>query len=383
MLTALDESLLHQSAETFDNTSISDHRFFDRTVIGMHSPDGAHALVSCFAVYKNTNVMDGFFCVQENSRRRQLNQRLSRTLRPNVDDVRLGPLKLEVLEPLKKLRLSLEPGKHPCSCDITWTAALPPYEEAKHFTRLAGRTVRDHIRFDQLARASGWINIEGERTEFKDWFAWRDHSWGVRPDVGGFEPYNGRDETPAGFLGLYCWWLTEESGGFVQLHEDGDGQRLFMDGHIDFQAAPGQRCLKVADIRHDVSFAPGTRVFDRAIVDVGTTDGQTFHIEAESIGRPWVYKGTGYSRGYNDEKGLGVWRGEWLEEIDVYDTGDPEAVILPNKTIIRPVHREQIARVTVNGQPGFAHFPMINWGPIKRYRLGLDDAERALDQLNG
>ena len=32
MLTELDESLLHQAAATFDDTIISDHRFFDRMV---------------------------------------------------------------------------------------------------------------------------------------------------------------------------------------------------------------------------------------------------------------------------------------------------------------------------------------------------------------
>ncbi len=96
MLTTLDESLLHQVAETFDNTPISDHRFFDRIWIGMHSPDGNLAVMSSFGVYKNNNVMDCYLCIQENAAK-QYNHRFSRRLRPNVDGVKLGPLSVEVL----------------------------------------------------------------------------------------------------------------------------------------------------------------------------------------------------------------------------------------------------------------------------------------------
>ena len=38
MLTALDDTLMHQCAEVFAHTPVSDHRFFDRTVFGVHAP---------------------------------------------------------------------------------------------------------------------------------------------------------------------------------------------------------------------------------------------------------------------------------------------------------------------------------------------------------
>jgi len=85
MLTAQDETLLHQVAETIDNTPVTDHRFFDRTVVGMHAPDGQLALVTSFGVYKNNNVMDGFAMIQEGAKR-QFNHRYSRRLRPPTTD---------------------------------------------------------------------------------------------------------------------------------------------------------------------------------------------------------------------------------------------------------------------------------------------------------
>jgi hypothetical protein len=100
-----------------------------------------------------------------------------------------------------------------------------------------------------------------------------------------------------------------------------------------------------------------------------STEGEEWVIKADSIGRPWLYRGSGYDGGYNDGRGLGAYRGPWLAEHDFYDLTDPEACILPDGRAIRPVHREQIARVTVNGSPGWAHFPLINWGRIDRYGL--------------
>jgi hypothetical protein len=370
MITALDESLLHQGAETFAHALTSDHRFFDRTVLGMQSPTGDLALITSMGVYKNNNVMDGFAMIQEASAR-QYNSRFSRTLRPNLTELALGPLSIEVLEPLKRLRLRLAPGDHPASYDIEWTAALPPHQEPRHFLRHDGRVSSDYLRFDQLATASGWISLEGRRTEFKDWFAWRDHSWGVRPGVGGFDTATGEPNARANFMYLFTWWLTQEEGGLLQVQEDGQGNRLYLDGHIVSRANPGGRALKVVEAEHEISFRPGTRVFDRVRVVAKTDDGQTWEIDGESIGRPWVYKGSGYDFGYNDGRGLGCWRGEWLEEFDVYDVSDHEACILPDGRIIRPMHREQIARVTINGRPGLAHFPLLNAGRIEKYGLGI------------
>jgi hypothetical protein len=192
----------------------------------------------------------------------------------------------------------------------------------------------------------------------------------VRPGVGGFEPVNDTASSHAGgHFAVFCWFLTDEVGGLLQLHENGDGERLFLDGRIEFRNAP--RRLKVCDVKHDFELFAGTRLFRRGRLEALTTDGETWTIEAESIGRGWLYKGSGYDNGYNDEKGLGVWRGEWLEEYDVYDVSDPEACVLSDGKIIRPMHREQIARVQVNGRPGHAHLPFFVVGPNARYKVGV------------
>jgi len=366
VITNLDESLLHQGIATFDHALVSDHRFYDRTVFVVQSPDGELDLITSVGLYKNNNVMDGFAMLQRGSSR-QFNHRYSRTLAPDYDGMVLGPMSIEVLEPLRRHRLRLAPGTYPASYDIRWTAVLPPYEEAHHLKRVDGRIVRDVIRFNQFASASGWIELEGVRTEFSDWFAWRDHSWGVRPGIGGYEPFTGSTETDPGHLGIYLWWLTETEGGFFTVQEDGDGRRLYLDGHIDSRL--GEPSLGVIDVAHDYKLVPGTRMYSRGRLELTISDGTRREVDIQPVGRAWAYKGSGYDHGYNDERGLGVWRAKWLEEYDNYDVTHPEAVGLPDGRVVRPVHREQFARVTVNGAPGFAHAPFISTGPNKRYRM--------------
>ena len=364
MLSALDDSLMHQSAEVFAHTAESDHRFFDRTVFGLQSPDGDLGLVTSFGVYKNSNVMDGFAMLQRDSVK-QFNHRYSRRLDLDYEEVALGPLSLEILEPLKHARIQLQPGNYAASYDIEWNSVLPPHLEKRHYLRHGGRIVRDHLRFSQFATATGWIEVEGKRVNFKDWFSWRDHSWGVRPGVGGFEPFNGGLESDKGYLGIYIWWLTDDAGALFQVQEDGDGNRLYIDGNITSRV--GKPTQHIVDAKHDFTFHPGTRRFKTGTLEVKTADGETHIVEIESVGRPWAYKGSGYDHGYHDEKGLGFFRGDWLEEYDSYDLSHVEDVVLPGGKVIRPVHREQIARVKVNGKPGFAHTPVISNGPNKRY----------------
>ena len=56
-------------------------------------------------------------------------------------------------------------------------------------------------------------------------------------------------------------------------------------------------------------------------------------------------------------------------EVDVYDISHPEDVVLPDGRVIRPVHREQPVKLTVNGKPGFGYMPIMSSGVIKRYGL--------------
>ena len=366
MLTGLDDTLFHQTADPMAFTPVSDHRFFDRSVYGINGPDHRFHMLTSIGVYKNNDVLDGFVMAQFN-REKQYNQRYSRRLSSDYTRTGLGPLQFDIIEPMKRHRIWLEKGNHPVSFDLEWTAVLPAHLEARHTNRHHGRLVRDYSRFDQFAKANGWIEIAGERAEVRDWFSWRDHAWGVRPGVGGFEPSTGTLDNAGGYLAIYFWFLTEEAGAFIQTQEDGEGTLKYLNGSV--HSRTGKPMLNVVDLKHEIDFDPGTRVYRHIKFQFTTSDGRVWDAEAEPLGRGWVFKGSGYNNGYNDQRGLGFFRGEYIEEKDVFGITHPEDVVMPDGSIIRPLHREQYAKVRVNGLPGQAHCVVQNTGFHRRYGL--------------
>lgn len=369
MLTLFDESFMHQVALPFELAATSDHRFFDRTVVTAGAPDGSAGIILGMAAYKNMNVMDGFAAVQVD-RARQHNLRLSRELRPDMSQT-LGPLRIEVVEAFKALRYILEPSEAPFAFDLTFRAFLDPVLEEPHFHRASGRITQDYVRFNQLMAASGTLSIEGRDIAVDRWFGWRDHSWGVRPSVGGFEPPSPgvKDAFPsaarAGGKGMILFYVGlnagDEVGGGIQVIENGLGEPIYSTGHF------GSPKLQSRVIGYDwsVECFAGTRMPCRLEVQARTEDGATWDIVAEPTGRPWAYKGFGYDAGYADGKGQGVWRSASLmSELDTYDVSDPDEVVMPDGARVRPNHREVHVKVTVNGRTGHGYMPFIAIGDI-------------------
>lgn len=371
MLTPLDESFMHQLALPFELAGTSDHRFFDRTVITAGAPDGSAAVILGMAAYKNMNVMDGFAAVQLD-KARQHNLRLTRELRPDMTQA-LGPLRLEVIEPFRQLRVVLDGGTAPFAFDLTLRRFLDPVLEEPHFHRAGGRVTQDYVRFNQLMTASGTVVVDDREMIADDWFAWRDHSWGVRPGVGGFEPAASGVTDPfpsaarAGGKGMLLFYIglnvENAIGGGIQVIENGVGEPIYLTGHF----GTPERQSRVVSYAWSVETFSGTRMPRQVSVTAVTEDGASWDIVAEPTARPWAYKGFGYDAGYADGKGQGVWRSAGLTiEQDSYDLSDPDEVGMPDGSRVRPNHREVHVKVTVNGRDGHGYMPFIAIGDIAK-----------------
>lgn len=372
MLNPLDETLQHQTPEPFGHVYTSDHRWFDRNWFGMYSRDGDIGVIAGMGAYANMNSFDGFGVVQHNGL--QHNVRAARPLRPDVGAIAVGPLRHEVVEPLRVIRLVLEPGEHGTAFDLTWEGTFPAHVEPRHADRLDGRTYQDYTRFDQMGAAAGWVEVAGERHRAEDWIGIRDHSWGVRRSTGGFEPFTG--SLPPEIDGSLFIWLefaTDEVNGHLQLTENAIGERSMLEGFLTWSVAGGFERVEVVDVQHDIGFHPGTRAYRRAVLSIATDDGRKRVLEAEPLLTAWAYRGTGYDNGFADGKGLGAYRGS-VVEFDTYDVSHPEQVVLPDGEVVVPFHREQCVRLTLDGEPGFGHLPVM---PISRNeRYGFDGMVR-------
>ena len=317
-LSPLDELPIHQAPISMRHVATSDRNFYDRSYFNLHDGTGDVFGVFGMGQYPNLGVQDAFLLVADHEAHRVL--RASRALGPDRADTTCGPLRIEVVEPLRVIRVVAEPHGDAPSCDLTWTGAIPAHEEPGQRMRLNERTTFDSMRFAQTGRWEGWITVDGERREVTPdrWWGSRDRSWGIRP-VGEPEPPGiGAAHPLEGFFWIYSPMQFEDFSILCIRQDHPDGRpvlrqavRVWPDGRTD-DLGPGSVELRFRD---------GTRELTGATWTLRETDGSDLVVEAEVLLPVWLGKGTGY--GFDDDWRHGMWQGE-LEVQEVrYDLTDP------------------------------------------------------------
>ena len=184
-LTAADEWFNHQIVNTHAAVGTADRAWTEKCWFMLARKDGTLQASFGLGKYANRNVLDGFAGVQQGTSQRTV--RASRVLTAAPDDLAVGPLAYQVVEPYKSIRLTLaENAAQPLMFDLTFHAAMPAFFEKRDTVIAAGRVASDVIRFHQAGTVSGWIEIDGQRHHVvpEEWFGFRDRSWGIREHVG-------------------------------------------------------------------------------------------------------------------------------------------------------------------------------------------------------
>jgi hypothetical protein len=348
MLTPLDDVPWHQTPTTFDHVATSDPRFFDRLWFAASDRHGDCAVQFTLGVYQNMNVVDGGVVAIVDGQ--QHNLRVSRQLRPHYDTA-CGPLRIEVVEPLQRLRLHIGDGPADMRGELEWSGILAPQEEHQHFRRLSGRVLEDYSRYDQIGTCSGWLKLGGRRVEVDSWWACRDHSWGVRERVGIPEPVTGQDRPAGSALFAFLFYSTDIRAGHVQVARAFDGSHYLSATAVERSTGVTVAVGESADITVQFVDDRRPRRMRTAAFDIVSPTGDHTRIEVEAQGPAVAMPGLGYG-GYNDGLGLGVWRGVSHTEFDVWDVTHPADVGYPDGTVGRPVHRIQPVRVSEQGPNG-------------------------------
>jgi hypothetical protein len=375
MLTPADDTLWHQLPTTFDHVHTSDPRFFDRYWFAAYEPEGRGALQLTLGAYSNMNVMDAGFVVVHGGQ--QHNLRVSRSLRPWFEPV-CGPVEIQIVRPLEAFDLTVGAGQHTVHGQLRWEADLPPEEEAPHFERLRGRVRQDYARFNQVGSLSGWLDVGGERMEVDHWWACRDHSWGVRPRMGVPEPVTGLKTSlgERGYIMVFLFFSTPEIAGHVNIAERGQ-EREYATATLRDTRAGQPVDLEVEDVTFRLDLFPGTRRFRTIHLDVRLADGQVLELQCQALGPSIAMPGLGYSGGFRDGKGLGVWRGEEHREAETWDVSHPADVVYEDGAVRHPWHRIQPVRVLARGgqfdSQGTGSMTAVPSGHLPQY--GLPEGE--------
>jgi hypothetical protein len=371
-----DETFNHQIADTFATVGQSDLAWTEKVCAMACARDGSLQLGFGLGKYTNRNVMDGYGGVSKG--RQQWTVRGSRTLAADRDRTGVGPLHYEVLEPMQTVRFRLEPGgPEPVSFDWTFRAALPPAtEDRTHQRSLHGRVSAELVRYHQMGTASGWVEVDGERRTFEDteWVSTRDHSWGVRYDVGATPPdlEPGVDVAEvANFRMIWSPVLMERADGsryglflhFVDIEVPGLFEQHSLSAGVEH---PDGTFERFTGLRPDLRYDPRNRRLLGGTITCTHTDGSTRQLSVQALGDTGFHLGTGLYFGWKGHH-HGEYRGELhVEGEHIEDCTRPE--------VARQLHqiRDTVVRVDdpLEGATGVSNCQPIITGTWPELGLG-------------
>ncbi|MDP9103492.1 MAG: hypothetical protein M3N05_05745 [Pseudomonadota bacterium] len=265
VLTRADDYPIHQTAEPIAYAG-TDRNFYDRYFFnGYSATQGDKAFfAAAFGVYPHLNIADAAFVVVRDGVEIALHA--SRWLNMERMDLTVGPIAIEVVEPLKVLRLIVDSHEHRIKADITFTARAEPIEEPRFIRRNGPRTFMDYTRLTQNGRYTGWIEVDGVRESVDGFVGTRDRSWGVRP-VGARA---GQDlAPPVAPQFFWLWSPTNFEAGSFFFHTNDDEKGAAWNRRAVWQpdGHPGRH---IDDPEVKVEWKSGTRQAASATVTLGT-----------------------------------------------------------------------------------------------------------------
>lgn len=311
MLTKADDYPIHQLPEPIA-TSGTDRNFYDRYFFNGYTLDGHVFFAVALGVYPHLNVMDAAFSVIADGV--QHNLRASRLLASERMDTRVGPIAIEVIEPLKRLRVRVSDNPHGISADLVFDARARAVEEPRFTYRQGPRTMLDYTRLTQNGDYEGFIEIAGKRIDVDPGMVMgtRDRSWGVRP-IGLSDPQPAAPPRPPQFYWL--WSPLNFPDRFMLYHNNADASGKPWNTASVIGALGDEAPLHMTNCSARIAYKSGTRHAKSAIIDAVDANGAEWR--AELTPRYNFYmSGIGYM---HPEWGHGHWKGENALGYDTYE----------------------------------------------------------------
>ncbi|GIW45115.1 MAG: hypothetical protein KatS3mg077_2397 [Candidatus Binatia bacterium] len=361
-LSAWDDYPVHQIPEVIRHVGTSDRNFYDRYYFNLHACDDRLFVIFGMGQYPNLAVQDAFACATFAGKHHVV--RASRVLGDRMD-TSVGPFRIEVQEPLKRLRFVLEPGDYPIACDLQWLAHTPAYLEPRQFIRKYGRVLFDTQRFAQTGFWTGWLKIGSEefRVTADRWWGTRDRSWGVRP-VG--EPeHPGIRQNEGQLTGLWNYAPMQFSDYAIlyMVNEHEDGQRPLEEA-VRIWVDPARAPEPLGRPEHCHHLIPGTRMIQSSRLLFPQAPGGKLEIEVTPLLNAYVAVGTGY--GMEPDWRHGMYQGPLV--VQGFERPIEEVASFGQYGLV-----DQVARFTTNeGAVGYGLHEFGFWGPFRPY--GLADA---------
>ncbi len=181
MLTPFDDYPIHPSADPIAHPATGDINHYDRYWFNGHHREGAFYFGAAMGHYPVRGVIDAAFSIVRDGVEHSI---FAAGAMPTDRSTTIGPIRIEVAEPMRTIRYVVEPNEHGIECDLTFRATTVAVEEPRQQRRTTeGILLTDHTRLTQWGTWQGTISVDGDELliEPTEVSGTRDRSWGIRP----------------------------------------------------------------------------------------------------------------------------------------------------------------------------------------------------------
>ena len=322
MLTPADDYPIHQLPLPIAHTGPA-HNFYDR--YWFNGYDGQVFFAAGLAVYPGLDLIDASLAVSCGGV--QHNLRASRHLGGDRSRTEVGPLSVEVLEPLRRLRLRAQDNDSGIAADLVFTGRFEPVEENRHGFRAGAREMMDSTRMTQLGHWEGSLRTPQGEHSLSGTPGTRDRSWGQRP-VGAqpAQPFHDQGEVQFYWLwaplhfpsGTLLWYRNDDATGYAW----NSGASWSSQGSVGGLDPEPLLRLEQAGHRLEYETDPANRRIRTLRADILAPGGAPLQLHLEQAGRRFYMCGIGYM---HPTHGHGVARGPLDVSWDSYQLDELRA----------------------------------------------------------
>lgn len=360
MLNRLDDYPIHQTPEPIAQPATSERNLYDRTWFNGYAADGSYFFAVTMAIYPHRGILDGALSVVTPGGEQHC-VFASRRAPVERTETNVGPLRLEVLEPMRRTRIVLEENESGLACDLVFSARTAAIQEGRQTLWNGARRIMDATRFDQFGRWHGVISTpDGEiRVDKAVCHGIKDRSWGHR-QVGEPETGGAPAAAPSSFF-LWTPIAWDDHITHAIFFDNERGEPLINEGvtaplypsEAAIPAVQDGRDRRLAHVAHRLAYHPGTRLARRAEIDLMAHDGAVRTLRLEPLLK-FQMKGLGY---VHPKWGHGRWQGELAVGCESFDPAALHPLETPN------LHTQLLIRAYDGDQTGLGVLEQFCRGP--------------------